>query len=190
MLLYDQGFRGYLANSDRVTLGKQITPRRRAVIIAFRTQDPPMPFKQIGEITGVAGSTANDIWRHAIKNARQARVTSDELEHNNQPLSLQELIASSALDPNPRPGRPRLLSEEDKDRLVEFVKKDFDSRRLTLHNLRREAGFSHISDSTVYRGLSEQGIYAYHEEFKIILKEENKKKRLVGCVHKSSDWLC
>ena len=87
MLLYDQGFRGYLANSDRVTLGKQITPRRRAVIIAFRTQDPPMRFKQIGKITGVAGSTAPDIWRHAINNARQARVTSYELEHNNQPLS-------------------------------------------------------------------------------------------------------
>lgn len=167
---------------DHVTLGKQITPRRRAVIIAFRTQDPPMPFKQIGEITGVAGSTANDIWRHAIKNAHQARVTSDE--HDNHPLSLQELIASSVLDPNPRPGRPRLLSAEDKDKLVEFVKKDFESRRMTLHDLRREAGFLHISDSTIYRALSDRGIYAYHEEFKIILKEENKKKRLVSYIHK------
>jgi len=64
MLLYDQGFRGYLANSDRVTLGKQITPRRRAVIIAFRTQDPPMPFKQIGEITGVAGNSGRLVTRH------------------------------------------------------------------------------------------------------------------------------
>jgi len=80
-----------------------------------------MPFHKIKEITGVAASTANDIWRHAVKNARQARVTSDE--SNNHPLSLQELITSSALDANPRSGCPRLLDTEDKDKLIGFVKK-------------------------------------------------------------------
>lgn len=137
-----------------------------------------MPFYKIKEITGVATSTANDIWRHAIKNARQARVTGDDPD--DIPLSLPELIASSNLDANPRSGRPSLLNNEDKDRLIEFVKKSFETRRMTIRDIRREAGFAHVSDTTIYRALLDRGIRAYHEEFKIILKEENKKKRLVS----------
>ncbi|RPB00791.1 hypothetical protein L873DRAFT_1804529 [Choiromyces venosus 120613-1] len=76
---------------------------------------------------------ANDIWCHAVKNARQARVTSDESD--NPPLSLQELIASSALDVDPHPGRPRLLDTEDKDKLIEFVKKNFQTRRMMINDL-------------------------------------------------------
>jgi len=93
-----------------------------------------MPFHKIKEITGVAASTANDIWRHAVKNARQARVTSHE--SNNHPLWLQELITSSALDANPRSGRAQLLDTEDKDKLIGFVKKNFETRRITLKDLR------------------------------------------------------
>jgi len=51
---------------------------------------------------------------------------------------------------------------------------------MTLKDLRREAGYTHVSDTTIYCALLERGIRAYHEEFKIILKEENKKTRLVG----------
>jgi len=117
-----------------------------------------MPFHKIKEITGVAASTANNIWRHAVKNARQARVTSDE--SNNYPLSLEELITSSALDANPRSGRPRPLDIEDKDKLIGFVKKNFETRRMTLKDLRRVAGYTHVSDTTIYRALLERGIRA------------------------------
>ena len=137
-----------------------------------------MPFCKIKEITGFATSTANDIWRYAIKNARQARVTGDDPDDVR--LSLPELIASSNLDANPRSGRPSLLNNKAKDKLIEFVKKNFETRRMTIQDIGREDGFAHVSDTTIYRALLDRGIRAYHEEFKIILKEEKKKKRLVS----------
>jgi len=72
-----------------------------------------------------------------VKNARQARVTSDE--SNNYQLSLQELITSPALDANPRSGRPQPWDPEGKDTLIGLVKKNFETRRMTLKDLRQEA---------------------------------------------------
>jgi hypothetical protein len=96
-------------------------------------------------------------------------------------LSLQELISQDALDPKKRTGRPQSLTEAEKDRLVATVKRDFKTRRMRLVDLRREAGLSHVSDTTVFRALQERGLKAYREEFKFILSEENKKIRLVYC---------
>ena len=93
-------------------------------------------------------------------------------------LSLPELIASSNLDANPRSSRPSLLNSEDKDRLIECVKKTFETRRMTIQDIQQKAGLTHVSDRTIYRSLLDRGIRACHEEFKIILKEENKKKDL------------
>jgi len=90
-----------------------------------------------------------------------------------------ELISASVLDSAPRSGRPTCMTEEDKNELVKFVKKDFTTRRMTLCDIRREAGLSHVSDSSVYRALQERGIGAYQEVFKFILNKENQKKRLV-----------
>jgi hypothetical protein len=100
--------------------------------------------------------------------------------HIDVPLSLPELIAHSALDPKARSGRPAMLSKEDKDRLVVFIKRDFNTRRMKMIDIRREAGFAHVSLTTLRRALAERGIGAYQEEFKPILTAENKEKRLVG----------
>lgn len=95
-------------------------------------------------------------------------------------VSLLELISKDCLDPDARSGRPKALSEEEKDRLIATVKRDFDTRRMKLVDLRQEAGLSHVSDSTVYKALREQEIKAYWEEFKFILLPENKTTRLVS----------
>ena len=76
-------------------------------------------------------------------------------------------------------GRPTVLSEGDKDKLVKLVKKDFVTRRMTLCDIRREAGLSHVSETTVFQALQQRGIGAYPEVFKFILNKENQKKRLV-----------
>ncbi|RPA96044.1 hypothetical protein L873DRAFT_1811871 [Choiromyces venosus 120613-1] len=88
-----------------------------------------MPFHKIKEITGVAALTANNICD----------------ESDNHPLSLQELIASSALDADPHPRCPRLLDTEDKDKLIEFVKKNFQTQRMTINDLCREPGYARNS---------------------------------------------
>ena len=172
-------------------IGKEISPRRRAVIIAFRSLPIPITFEKIREATGVAVSTANDIWQHAVKNARKARVLTNIPDPLNTllslntplslitPLSLNELISSTNLDSNARSGRPALMSKEDKDRLVAFIKRDFDTRRMQMVDIQWEAGFSHVSVTTLLRALKERKIGAYHEEFKPILTAENKKLRLV-----------
>ena len=60
-----------------------------------------------------------------------------------------------------------------------FIKRDFDTRRIQMNDIQREAGFSHVSVKTLLRALKERKIGAYHEEFKPILIAENKKIRLV-----------
>ena len=72
------------------------------------------------------------------------------------------------------------MTEEEKDHLVNTVKKDFSSRRMKLVDIRREAGLSHVGDGTVFRALVSRGIHAYHEEFKPILGPEHRLNRLVS----------
>jgi transposase len=96
-------------------------------------------------------------------------------------LSLQELIAAEVLDPKKRIGRPETLTEAEKDHLVATVKRDFKTRRMRLVDIRREAGLTHVSDTTVFRALHERKIKAYREEFKFILSSDNKQIRLVYC---------
>jgi transposase len=96
-------------------------------------------------------------------------------------FDLRELLSADVLNPNKRSGRPEVLTEEEKDRLVATVKRDFKTRRMRLVDLRREAGLSHVSDQTVLNALHERKLKAYREEFKFILTENNKKIRLVYC---------
>ena len=101
-------------------------------------------------------------------------------------LSFAQLISSGNLDPAARSGRPNILTSEDIDHLV-AVKRDFTTRRMSLVDLRREAGLSHVSDSTIWKALSFRGIKAYREQFKFILKEDNKRVRLIYCEERK-DW--
>ncbi|RPB00586.1 hypothetical protein L873DRAFT_1897670, partial [Choiromyces venosus 120613-1] len=96
-------------------------------------------------------------------------------------FSLMELISASVLDSDPHSGHPPSFSESDKDKLVKLVKKDFITRRMTLCDIQREAGLSHVCKTTVFRALQERGIGAYPEVFKFILSKENQKKRLEYC---------
>ena len=152
------------------------------MIIAFRSLDTPLTFQKIKEATGIPISTVHEIWQHAKTNAYNARQASGGLGTDliDVPLSLQELIAHSALDPKARSGRPAVLSKEDKDRLIVFIKRDFYTRRMNMIDVQREADFAHVSLKTLLRALAEWGIGAYQEEFKPILTAENKEKRLVS----------
>ena len=104
-----------------------------------------------------------------------------EVENSPDQISLLELISSKCLDSRPRSGRPAVLTEVDKDHLVHTVKRNFTTRRMSLVDIRRESGLSHVSNSTVWKVLKQRGIKAYREEFKFILKPENKVIRLAYC---------
>lgn len=137
-----------------------------------------MTFQKIKDLTGIPISTANDIWLHAVDNARNARLA--EGESLEKPLTLLELVDAKCLDPDTRSGRPEALTEDEKDRLITTVKRDFTTRRMKLVDLRRVAGLSHVGDGTVHRALVSRGLHAYREEFKPILGLEHKLNRLVS----------
>jgi len=161
-----------------INLGKKITLRRRAAIITLRSLPNPLTFQKIKDLTGIPISTANDIWLHAVDNARNARLA--EGESLEKPLTLLELVDAKCLDPDTRSGRPEALTEDEKDRLITTVKRDFTTRRMKLVDLRRVAGLSHVGDGTVHRALVSRGLHAYREEFKPILGPEHKLNRLVS----------
>lgn len=159
------------------------------MIIAFQRLEKPITFQKIKEVTSVPISTAHEIWKHAKTNAYNTRQAAGgpDPDRINVPLSLPELIDHSALDPKARSGRPAMLSKEDKDRLIVFIKRDFNTRRMKMIDIQREAGFTHVGLTTLRRALAERGIRAYQEEFKPILTAENKEKRLVGRIFRPGE---
>jgi len=102
-------------------------------------------------------------------------------------ISLCELLAKDCLDKKPRSGCPKALTDEEINHVVLTVKHDFCTRRMCLVDIRREAGLSHISDSTIWKTRRSRGIRAYKELFKFILKSENKVIRLKYCMDRK-DW--
>ncbi|KAA8894744.1 hypothetical protein FN846DRAFT_972909, partial [Sphaerosporella brunnea] len=214
-------------------LGSEVTPRRRAAIVALRMLDKPLSYRKIEQLTGVSKSTANDIFQHAVKNAiakrnqargeQQSSSAPGEEQSSSTPgeerlrnaverahdaknweeqfeaakncgkgpgssviqqvdaeivsvpgenLSVLDLISADVLDPKKRSGRPARLTEAEKDHLIAIVQRDFKTRRMRLVDLRREAGLSHVSDTTVHRALEERGLRAYREELKFIVTSE------------------
>ncbi|PUU76654.1 hypothetical protein B9Z19DRAFT_1066496 [Tuber borchii] len=217
----------YLYNSEKifstvraiVKKGKEITPRCRAAIVTLRCLDIPMTFKKIEDITGVLTSTtASDIWRHALANARSACLavttttalptalpptaslaslsgghsattlpaaalpgsvlsvlppigapalasipSSASSLISDKEFSLLELISASVLDSDSCSGRPHILSEGNKDRLVKLMKKDFVTWRMTLCDIRREASLSHERQSAEEIVTAASKIQSYNE---------------------------
>ena len=134
----------------------------------------------LGGASEVASEVMSELALDAVSGrARHRGELSENLSAGEPELSVVELIASDVLDVTKKPGRPSILSAEEKDRLVACVKRDFHTRRMKLVTIRREAGFDHVSDSTVYRALLERGMKAYREDFEFILTPEKKVIQLV-----------
>jgi len=69
-------------------------------------------------------------------------------------LSFLDVLAAAG--PSKIPGRPEGLTEEEKDRLVAMVKRDFETRRVALIDLQCEAKLWHVSPQTVLKALNER----------------------------------
>lgn len=96
----------------------------------------------------VKANTCVKIARHAKRN----------LSKDNPHVSI--MIERKNLDRCPRPRRPTVLSEEDKDRLVIVTKRDCKTRRMPLAELQVEAGLASVSKQTVLDAL-------YDKEYKL-----------------------
>lgn len=88
-----------------------------------------------------------------------------------------ELLAGAK--PGITTGRPPKLTEADKDHLIEVV--NWETRHMSSVEIQQKAGLGHVATTTVLKALHERGIKAYREEYKFILKPENKTQRLLYC---------
>lgn len=153
--------------------GREITPRRRALIVGMH-EDKTFP--DIAKKLGIKANTCAKIARHAKRNLSK--------ESAHVPVTIQR----ENLDPCPRPGRPTVLSEEDKDQLVTVTKRDSKTRRMPLAELQVEAGLSSVSKQTVLNALHDRGLKAYKENIKPALKPHHCAQRLKFATEKI-DWL-
>ena len=126
-------------------------------------------------IVGVSGANENETTATGLETVAASSIFIPE-------LSFLDLISAKALDSRCRSGRPQALSSTEKDSLVGFIKRDLTTRRMVLVDIRRESGLFHVSDTTIWKALNERGIKPYREEFKFIVKSENKLLQLSYCI--------
>jgi len=136
-----------------------------------------LTLRQIETIAGVPSSTCHSIFRHTVTRAIEKK---EENDCGGEELTVPDLVASDCLDPIQRPGATPKLSEAEKVHLAASVRRGYDTRRMKLVDIRREAGLNHVCDTTVLRALKEMGIKPYREEFEFILTQENMAIRKVG----------
>jgi len=158
--------------------GLEITPRRRASILTQR--DPNIhrgklnvtPYREVAESIGLGksgASTVSNIEKAVVRRAKERLGTTER-------PPLHELLRPENLDASThRVGRPPVLTVEDLDRLVATVKKNWDTRHMTLDKLRREADSEHASEASCLLGVHSRGITAHQEAYKFFLTDENKK---------------
>ncbi|KAA8913099.1 hypothetical protein FN846DRAFT_886784 [Sphaerosporella brunnea] len=122
-----------------------------------------------------------------VHNATASEVPEKRLVAEEE-VPLGELLAASK--PGVPTGRPPKLTEVDKDELVAIVKRDWATRHMSLVEIKQTAGprFENVSETIILAALHERGIKAYREDFKFILKAEDKLQRLVYCQERK-DWL-
>ena len=89
-------------------------------------------------------------------------------------LPLTILLSDANLLSAPRSGRPKVLSEAEKDHLVSTVKSNRDTRRLQLSDIQKEASLERVSKGTVLNALHERGLKAYRENKKFMLRADHK----------------
>ena len=119
----------------------QVSPRKRAAIVALRLANPqqPLSWRKIADQLGIPKSTANDIFNHAVENALAKRrrlslssspaaaitaaaaaaaataatdARTEKAKKGDGEVTLLELLQSDCLDPSPRSGRPPLSADE------------------------------------------------------------------------------
>jgi len=197
-----------LCGTEANCIGLEITPRRRAAIVALHHPQlgvNPLSFRKISATLRVPKSTCGDIYKHALKNATAKRLVQTEaggntgsiaereversgsevqasggIELDEDDIPLLELISAEGLDSDARSGWPQALSEAEKDHLVATVKRNWGTRHMSLTEIQLEAGLGHVSRGPIFDTLRTRGIKGYVEECKFILDEDNKKRRVIS----------
>lgn len=146
--------------------GREVTPRHRASIITMRLSPNPMTFPEIAKQLDMKSSTCAKVFRHTQKQIPKEKQK-----------TLSAYLCHESLDPHSRSGRPKILSEEEKTRLVETTKRNRDTRRMSLKDLQQEASLSRVSVQTCLNALHERGIKSYKENLKPILEESHRHDR-------------
>ena len=96
-------------------------------------------------------------------------------------MALYKLIGKENISPALKSGRPPVLSDVEKDHIVNTVKRDRTTRRMDRATLLKEANIPHVSSATLLNVLHEKGLKSYSEEEKFTLKPEHMAARVQFC---------
>lgn len=135
-----------------------IATRAEVVTLALISR---LKYDQISTITGVPKSTIGSMVKHAKDQGFEGGCL------------LDEHVADK-----PRPGRPKSVTPEVEEKILESVRKNRAGREKTLEFLAYEAG---ISRSACHRVLKEHGFNKVKPTWKPGLSDEAKQKRLEFC---------
>lgn len=146
--------------------GKQVSQEHRASIVSMHHGRHGQPFSVIAQELGIKENTCAKIYRHATQGLSKV-----------EQRQLSTVLNPDQLKPKPRPGRPRVLTEDDKNHLIQTAKHDRKTRRMPLKELQLAANLSHVSKQTCLNALHERGLKAYKENLKPVLEEYHRQCR-------------
>ncbi|KAI9684660.1 MAG: hypothetical protein M1829_000033 [Trizodia sp. TS-e1964] len=106
---------------------KELTIGKRAAIVALAeiSGNEKLSQGEIGRKLNVKKQAVSKILKHVDENAPPDATIDDKLE-------------TSVLKPNPRPGRPRAISDQDRDRLIECATRNREQRKKSWPIIARE----------------------------------------------------
>ncbi|KAH0611316.1 uncharacterized protein H6S33_010581 [Morchella sextelata] len=126
--------------------GKQASPRTRAAIVSKHHHG--QTFARIGRDLHPSASARPRTDRETAQNPKD-----QGLEPSRENMARPEILQSRA-----KKGKPRGLTEEEKDRLVAVSRTSCEAKMMSLADLRTEAGLEGVPLRMCFKALKERGI--------------------------------
>ncbi|KAA8897628.1 hypothetical protein FN846DRAFT_992268 [Sphaerosporella brunnea] len=179
-------------------VGKTLSPTWRGAILALRFSDRKNrpTVRQIADLLNLPKSTVHDVCKHAMLRsiAKRGREKVEQKENDAASLAITFATLSITADASAELENRVITGGQGAEPANRVVAGDSEQPEVPLTRLLaaeevplRVTGFNHVSLMTILNVLDERVITAYREEFKFILKPENKVQRLVYCQERK-DW--
>jgi hypothetical protein len=158
--------------------GPELDDGTRGMVVGLRKK-ARMPFSDITNLTGVPPTTAKDIVKHAVSNARNSLPNDVRSLANEEIENYINTVACKAenVRPKARSGRPDVLTPREIDRLIRHATLNRANRFKKWDVIAMELAINHVSRPTIYKAFHERGYGRYSPRRKTHLTEQQKETR-------------
>jgi hypothetical protein len=158
--------------------GPEVDDGTRGAIVGLHKK-ARLPFSDITNLTGVPQTTAKDIVKHAVANAKDAlgrealNLSNDALEEEITTLA----CTAENVHPKARPGQKPALTPREIDRLVHHATLNRANRFKKWEVIAQELKITHVSRPTIHKAFHERGYGRYSPRRKPYLTPDQKETR-------------